>query len=619
MAKIAKIQLPDGRVAKFEVPDDATEQDVLAAVQNLPKQTQPTEQPPNPTDGMSGGEKFLAGMGKGYVDLARGAEQSLPLVSRVPGFLGNAAQIGGMLKEAVTGRTPEVVQAEIDQAKKEDAPLMKTGAGLAGNIAANVTAGLPLMALPGAQTLPVAGVSGGILGFLQPVAEGESRATNTVVGAAGGVGGQLAGRAIPGAAKAVVDPFRKKGQEQIAGRVLKEFAGQNADDVIKNVQGATQLVKGSQPTTAEVAKSGGIAQLQRSLANQSPEFADQLAQRTLDQNSARLAALRELTKYGGNLDEAMTRRAEAGAKLYAKAFGQNVKVDDNIKALTSRPSFKTALERAQRIASEEGRPLNNLFDQNGKFASVRGLHYIKMGFDDIINDAQQSGIGKAELNAIKNTRGELLDWIAEKNPAYNSARIRFEKMSRPINREQVAREITNRATRNQLPNVRGESTLYPDAFARTMKEDGASVVKSVTGREGRTLGDVMTPEQMQTLGNIRTDLSRQVVARDLGRATGSNTSQNLASQNLMRQILGPLGLPQSWSENAIAQTVMRPVQWAGRVGEEGIQAKLAEAMLDPQVAAQLMQNQNISPATRRMLELLTQGSIGTGAAIPLSQ
>ena len=42
MAKIAKIQLPDGRVAKFEVPDDATEQALWAAVQNLPKQTQPT-------------------------------------------------------------------------------------------------------------------------------------------------------------------------------------------------------------------------------------------------------------------------------------------------------------------------------------------------------------------------------------------------------------------------------------------------------------------------------------------------------------------------------------------------------------------------------------------------
>jgi hypothetical protein len=124
------------------------------------RQWQPKEEfkPVKATDSMSGPQQFMAGMGKGFVDLGRGAGQMLGLVD----------------------------QRSIDEAKAQDADLMGTGAGLTGNIAGNLAGALPAALIPGANTVLGAGAVGGALGALQPTATGESRLRNAVVGGATG-------------------------------------------------------------------------------------------------------------------------------------------------------------------------------------------------------------------------------------------------------------------------------------------------------------------------------------------------------------------------------------------------------------------------------------------------
>ena len=570
-----RAELFDGTTLEFpdETPDSVMDGVVRKETESRKKPEVPAIL--DPTEGMSGTEKFLAGVGGGMTGLARGLKQT---VADAP-FIGDEK------------RSAEL-KAETDERRRLDKPLMNTGAGMAGDITGKIALAFPTAFIPGANTYTGAALTGAALGALEPVGKEDSRLKNVGFGTAGGVGGQVLGRTVTAAArgtKALLEPFFEKGQEQIAARTINRFAG-NAASAANKMSGSPVLVKGSIPTAAEASGDAGIAQLQRAVHNQSPQLAAEFTERALDQNAARLTAMRELTKYGADLDPAIGRRAAAGAKLYEKAFGQKMRVDDVVKTLSERPSFQQALDRAQRIASEEGAPLKNLFDQNGKFASTRGLHYVKMGFDDLINDAPKSNIGVAELRAIKNTRGELLDWMSEANPSYKTARARFEKMSRPINREEVAREISSRATRNQLPNVRGENTIYPDAFSRTLKDDGESVVKAATGRVGKGLEDVMTQKQMDVLKAVRGDLARTVAGRDLGRAVGSNTGQNLASQNLLRRVIGPTGLPESWAESTLLQTVARPYQFLAKSGEQGIQDTLGKAMLDPEYAAKLIRN-----------------------------
>ena len=122
----------------------------------------------DPTEGMTGGQKALAGAGKAFVDVSRGVKQ-------------------------ITGFAP---QAEIDEAKRLDAPLMRTGAGIAGNIGGNMALFAPTALIPGVNTYTGAGLVGAGMGAMQPVGSGESRVANTALGGVAGVGGQALGRGI---------------------------------------------------------------------------------------------------------------------------------------------------------------------------------------------------------------------------------------------------------------------------------------------------------------------------------------------------------------------------------------------------------------------------------------
>lgn len=139
---------------------------------------------PDPTGTFT--ENLAAGSGKAIVDTARGLEQIGPILERgVPLPARPFLMAGRKVREMITGRSPEVVQAEIDEAKKLDAPLMDTGGGMTGNIA---TQAALYAALPAANTARGAATVGAAIGATQPVAEGESRVKNIVVsgGAAGG-------------------------------------------------------------------------------------------------------------------------------------------------------------------------------------------------------------------------------------------------------------------------------------------------------------------------------------------------------------------------------------------------------------------------------------------------
>lgn len=162
---IARFEMPDGRVARFEVPEGTSPEQAQAmiaqAVKPTVKQTD-INGPTNPTEGMSGLQKFAAGAGKAFMDVGRGVGQLVGAVD----------------------------QNSIDEAKKLDAPLMNTGAGMAGNVVGNMAAFAPTMAIPGANTLTGASLIGAAMGGSQPVATGESRLQNAAMGGAGGFAGQ---------------------------------------------------------------------------------------------------------------------------------------------------------------------------------------------------------------------------------------------------------------------------------------------------------------------------------------------------------------------------------------------------------------------------------------------
>lgn len=115
----------------------------------------------------------LAGAGQGFTNLARRAGQAAGVVS----------------------------ESDIDESRIRDAELMGTKAGMAGNIAANVSMFAPTAFIPGANTVTGAALTGAATGLAQPTGTGDSTAKNVLAGAALGAGAQYGVQKVGGALK----------------------------------------------------------------------------------------------------------------------------------------------------------------------------------------------------------------------------------------------------------------------------------------------------------------------------------------------------------------------------------------------------------------------------------
>jgi len=178
----------------------------------------------NPTEGNSFAKNALIGAGSAFAATGRGLRQ---VASKVPGL------------NRIEAFDPQKVQAEIDQAKAIDAPLMNTAGGVVGNVAGNAALLAPTALIPGANTYAGATAIGAITGALQPVASDESRLTNTAVGGAAGVAGKAIGDKVGGL---LADRLAKKeasvaaSQTQNAARDATYSAAKEAGYVVPPTQ-----------------------------------------------------------------------------------------------------------------------------------------------------------------------------------------------------------------------------------------------------------------------------------------------------------------------------------------------------------------------------------------------
>jgi hypothetical protein len=185
-----------------DLPDMAGSNAVPAS--DLPGQSAPMvqEAPVSPTDGMSWLGKATAGFGKSFVDTARGMGQL------IPGQYNTQQIPAGQMR--VDPFVPAVSQQQVDDAKALDAPLMQTGGGVTGNISGQlaqfaVPGGAAVKGLTMVQRMARAAGIGAALANTQPVATGESRLTNTALGAAGGAAGEGLAAGVGAAARAASD------------------------------------------------------------------------------------------------------------------------------------------------------------------------------------------------------------------------------------------------------------------------------------------------------------------------------------------------------------------------------------------------------------------------------
>lgn len=562
------------------------------------------------TEGMSGWDKFVAGYGKAGSDLVRGAGNlGRDVLEALPGAGGEqtlSSQITGKLNKGWGARFADFMGlptgAEMAESKMRDAPLVDSGAGMAGNIVGNVAAAAPTAFLPGANTVLGAALYGGGFGAVQPADGWQQRGTNAMESAGMSGGVTAAARALPAAYRALVSPFTAGGQENIALSTLGRFAKDK--DTVKNAL-VQELVPGSKPTLAEATGDPGIAQLQRAAAARSPEVASMMAENRTGKVTARKNALLDIA---GSPDDRLmfheARRATAD-DLYGKAYKKGIDITRNpetgqfkpaaeirgikgeITKLMKRPAIQDAVKEARRIAANEGVKMS---DMTG---SVKGLDYMKRALDDKISVAVRGG-NNNEARVLGDLKDRLLTTIDGLSPDYKAARTAFAEMSKPINRAEVGSYLYDKLV-PALSDL-GAERMSPQAFARALKEGDAMAAKA-TGFSGAKLADVLTNDDMNMIINIGKDLGREVAAGERGKVLGSPTAQYLAGANLLRQVIGPLGLPEKWVEKTIGETIS---SWGSKfpfnIAEDKIQNKIGQFLANPSAAKDAAGRQAASAA-----------------------
>lgn len=543
----------------------------------------------DPTEGTGFGQQTLEGAGKFFYDLGRGTKQVLGINST----------------------------KDIDETKRLDAPLMEAGrGGGTGKALAASLATLPLAYAKGINTVAGALGYGGALGALEPTGEGDSRAKNMAMSGALTAAFPAARTAFQ-TGKALVEPLYQGGRENIVARTLERF-GANPDEL----RSAAQYVPGSNPTAAEATGNAGLATLERGAQSSDPMIAKAFAERQAANAEARMAELRKIAQDDAALTAAKATRDAEAKTLYEQAFAEKIQDTPWLKGqftqLMKRPAFVDALKEGQEIAMNEGVTWAKGAANKGKIdesEAVKILHYTKKALDDKIGAAE----GNAQ-RALIEVRDKLLS-VLESNkaaPSYGTARQAYATASKPVNQMEIGQYLRDKM-QPALNDFGTTGRTKAEQYALALR-NADETARKATGFGGARMADVMEPAQMDALQNIGKDLARKAAAENAAKGVGSNTAQNLASQNILRQMAGPLGMPTSWAEAVpLAGTFGRAAQFGLKTAEPRIQERLAAALLNPGDAAQLMDRLSRNPKTQALAEALMQYLPATGAGYALSQ
>lgn len=450
-------------------------------------------------------------------------------VGRVGGNVAATLPVGGALGAGVKALAPTLIRAGVP------ASVMS---GLSNSLASGgFRVGIPGLSPAASMALRAAGGAGtgaASAGLVNPKEAGTGAAIGALLpGAISGVG--KAGSALANTARAAVKPMTTAGQKGLAAKMIREFGEGGPMNV-----DLTELVPGSRPTLAEATGNAGIASLQRVTRDLRPNA---FVEREALNAAAREAAFDGIAGDRAAIEAAKAARDNSADALYGRAFTadsmrQGLASDSQrmrapfkgvglsgaredlatpgLRELAQRPMFRQAAESAKRLAANNGVQLTD------PLQSLEGLHYIKLALDDALNPGAASALGRNESRAVMSMRDKLAEELAKVSPTYGAARQTFAEMSQPINAMEALQNL-------RLTDQRGNMTLSKmknaiEGLERARREPGVNAAKSITD------------EQLKALRAIQADLLRQDKL-GLGRSAGSNTLQNIATNNLLATLL----------------------------------------------------------------------------------
>jgi hypothetical protein len=403
------------------------------------------------------------------------------------------------------------------------------------------------------------------------------------------------------APSAIVKPFTREGREVMVGNVLRSVAT-DPDRAIANLQQAQSTVPGLRVTTAAGALDPGLAAAETPIRalDQSGAFPSVLSAN----QQALMDSFRRLSGRPGSIEGAEAKRSSITAPMRESAFAnaQPVSVEPiaaAIQGITSNPA--TQRQTVDQAMSYVTDLLARRVDPETGTINPMALYSVRKDITDAM-----AGKLSGDLANLRLARGQLADLlpvidstIEAGAPGFNRYMQQFAKSSSAIDQMRLLQGIESKVTTGQPNLMTGEPVLAASALRRQL------------AAKSEEIGAQLSPAAQRRLDNIINEINRGQAATAPGvKAPGSNTFQNMSMGNLIGRVFS-----ESLADNTTLRTMTRPLDFLYKLPDQQIQQLLVEAMLDPQLAAQMMSKASImkveplAKSLRNKAEQLGFGSI----------
>jgi len=569
------VRLEDGTVVT-NVPEGITQSELLARV-GKSKQAKPTSDP----------LRDIALTGRAAVEGAVG----LPSMA-ADAFSGNLAKRLMFGNDAAPPTLSDTLKGFLDKhSYTPETQGERLAADVVGGGVSAMGAGGPLKNVVGAVVPGM--VAGGATGAARE--SGASPLWQLLAGLVGGVGTtgaiegvKAAGRGVKNVIDSAVVPG---GSERAAGRILSEAAGANKPQVVQALESATSDVPGMKLNAGQAAAKAGSAEfsaMQKVAAETKPT---PYAALETSQEEARKAALGSVGRTPEALAEAVAKRSANAEKNYATAFEQSIKADPELLQLWKNPYFKDALPDAIKEAKARGiSPKTDL---------TEFLHVVKLSLDGDLAKAGEGALKNVQKASVQDVKTQLVDWLAKKNPNYDSARAAFSADSQPINQMKVGQYLQDKLS-SPLDGAERSAS-----FAQARRDAAGTIKRSTGAPMYDELEQVLTPQQVGTVDSVVNNLKNETTFKDLA-------SKGMpAARRIVGQSADPI--PQVNMLNRammVTNAIVRRLE--GKGGRAAIES-MADIMQDPQKAAAVLKA--ATPVERAtLIEALSRSAAGSMGA-----
>lgn len=245
-------------------------------------------------------------------------------------------------------------------------------------------------------------------------------------------------------------------------------------------------------------------------------------------------------------DNLIKQREQLSSPLYKTAYEKNAVIQgDELDKFMKLPKFQDAYKKAQNLAEYDGKTLPDLAETGNVF-NLETANYVKRGLDDVIYlgkiPSSEKGLGKDELNKLKDKKNEYLRFVDSLAPAeYKQARNQYSGSTSMIEALEEGRNFFNLEARELKKVYENLNPSEKDAFAIGAYD--AIKGKINTGADGvdqvrRTFGSPEKRDQIKVLigddafTTLESQLAREKAIRgtDVKLAGGSPTQPRATAQ-----------------------------------------------------------------------------------------